>query len=111
MKITAQGLLDDYRRIDAMMREKGVFVEEKTQKTYYTGYAYKTLYDWDQYFESLVELYLGWDTTYVKNGVEIFLDYQKENGHIQRSSQGDEAQLSRAREALSGPNFAFGLPL
>lgn len=94
MKITAQGLLDDYRRIDAMMREKGVFVEEKTQKTYYTGYAYKTLYDWDQYFESLVELYLGWDTTYVKNGVEIFLDYQKENGHIQRSSQGDEAQLS-----------------
>lgn len=94
MKITAQGLLADYRRIDAMMREKGVFVEEKTQKTYYTGYAYKTLYDWDQYFESLVELYLGWDTTYVKNGVEIFLDYQKENGHIQRSSQGDEAQLS-----------------
>ena len=73
-------------RINAMMLEKGVFTHEETGKTYYTGYEYATLYDWDQYFETIVQLYLGWETTYARNGVEIFLDLQKENGHIQRSS-------------------------
>lgn len=48
----------DYRRIDAMMRGKGVYTEETTGKQYFTGYAYKTLYDRDQYIESVVQLYL-----------------------------------------------------
>lgn len=85
---------DELARIDAMMRQKGIFTEPTTGKDYYTGYEYATLYDWDQYFETLVQLYLGWDTTYARNGVEIFLDLQREDGHIQRSSKGCEAQLS-----------------
>ncbi len=85
---------DDFKRIDEMMRKKGVFTHEETGKKYYTGYEYSTLYDWDQYFETIVQLYLGWKTDLARNGVEIFLDLQKENGHIQRSSIGCEEQLS-----------------
>ncbi len=89
---------EDWKRIDRMMRQKGVFTDTEkeagTGRSYYTGYEYATLYDWDQYFETLVQLYLGWDTTLAKNGVMIFLDIQKENGHIQRSSKGGEDQLS-----------------
>ncbi len=85
---------DDLQRINAMMQQKGVFTHPETGKSYYTGYEYATLYDWDQYFETIVQLYLGWPTDYARNGVEIFLDIQKENGHIQRSSKGCEEQLS-----------------
>ncbi|HPK35651.1 MAG TPA: trehalase family glycosidase, partial [Oscillospiraceae bacterium] len=77
-----------------VMRARGIFTEQTTGKQYFTGYSYETLYDWDQYFESIIQLYLGWDTRYPKNGVEIFLDLQKPNGHIQRSSTGCDAQLS-----------------
>ena len=69
---------DDYRRIDEMMRKKGVFTNLETGKQYYTGYEYATLYDWDQYFEAIVQLYLGWQSDYARLGVEIFLDMQKE---------------------------------
>lgn len=85
---------NDFQRIDAMMKQKGVFTHSQTGKQYYTGYEYATLYDWDQYFETIVQLYLGWETTYARNGIEIFLDIQREDGHIQRSSKGEEAQLS-----------------
>lgn len=86
--------IEEYKRINAMMKQKGVFTHTETGKQYYTGYEYATLYDWDQYFESIVQLYLGWDTTLIRNGIEIFLDIQREDGHIQRSSKGEEAQLS-----------------
>ncbi len=85
---------DDLSRIDAMMRSKGVFLHEETGKEYYTGYEYATLYDWDQFFENIVLLYLGWSTKYAQNGVTIFLDLQKDNGHIQRSSKGGPEQLA-----------------
>lgn len=84
----------DFQRINAMMQQKGVFTHPETGKQYYTGYEYATLYDWDQYFEILVQLYLGWTTEYARLGVEIFLDLQKPNGHIQRSSKGVDDQLS-----------------
>ena len=84
---------NDYKRINDMMRQKGVFTHLKTGKQYYTGYEYATLYDWDQYFETIVQLYLGWSTDYARLGVEIFLDMQKGNGHIQRSSDGSDYQL------------------
>jgi putative isomerase len=89
-------LNSDYRRINKMMRDKGVYTDGVTGKQYFTGYEYKTLYDWDQYFESIVQLYLGWDTSLIKNGVTIFLDNQQDNGFIWRSvprcpgGQGDE---------------------
>jgi hypothetical protein len=67
---------NDFERINAMMLQKGVFTDTDcgTGKQYYTGYEYATLYDLDQYFETIVQLYLGWETTYARNGVEIFLD-------------------------------------
>ena len=80
-------------RISQLM-ERGIFTEKVTQKPYFTGYSYETLYDWDQYFEAIVQRYLGWDSVYIKNGVTIFLDYQKDNGHIQRSTTGCDEQLS-----------------
>lgn len=86
--------MTDFERIDRMMKEKGVYTEPITGKEYYTGYEYMTLYDWDQYFEGIIQLYLGWDTRFMRNGIEIFLDLQKENGHIQRSSKGADVQLA-----------------
>ena len=67
------------------LMKKGIIKDTLTGKDYFTGYAYKTLYDWDQYFESIVQIYMGWPDTYIKNGVTIFLDHQKENGLISRS--------------------------
>ena len=72
-----QSYHEDFLRINRMMQEKGVFTHYKFHKSYYTGYAYETLYDWDQYFETLIQLYLGWKTDYARNGVEIFLDLEK----------------------------------
>ncbi len=86
--------MNDFERINEMMKQGGVFMHEATGKKYYTGYEYTTLYDWDQYFENIVLFYLGWSTEYAENGVTIFCDLQKENGHIQRSSKGCEEQLS-----------------
>lgn len=53
---------EDFIRINEMMKQKGVFTDSITGKPYYTGYEYATLYDWDQYFETIVQLYLGWTT-------------------------------------------------
>jgi putative isomerase len=51
---------------------------------YYTGYEYDTLYDWDQYFEGVVQLYAGFPCTYIENGVRIILSIQEEDGFISR---------------------------
>ncbi len=52
---------------------------------YFTGYDYHTLYDWDQYFETLVQLHLGWPPELALNGVRIFLSRQRPDGFIARS--------------------------
>jgi putative isomerase len=75
--------------VDLLMR-RGIFTDHDTGKAYFTGYSYKTLYDWDQYFESIVQIYMGWSSDYIKNGVTIFLDHQLEDGHIARSVPGNE---------------------
>jgi putative isomerase len=69
--------------IDLM--RNGIFKDADTGRDYFTGYAYQTLYDWDQYFEALVQVYMGWPSDYIKNGVTIFLDRQQESGLISRS--------------------------
>jgi hypothetical protein len=69
---------------DSLMK-KGVFRDGDTGRDYFTGYAYKTLYDWDQYFEAIVQIYMGWPADYIKNGVTIFLDHQEKSGMIPRS--------------------------
>ncbi len=65
--------------------QKGIFTDNDTGRTYFTGYAHRTLYDWDQYFEAIVQVYMGWPSTYIKNGVLIFLDHQQPSGLISRS--------------------------
>lgn len=49
-----------------------------------TGYAYKELYDWDLYFETLFLSYAGIDI-YCRNNVEMFLDTQEPSGFIPRT--------------------------
>jgi putative isomerase len=75
---------EDFARINTLM-QNGIQMEDGTKKSYFTGYEYKTLYDWDQYFEAIVQLYLGWDTLYIENGVSIFLNYLQEDGFIART--------------------------
>ncbi len=76
-------------RVQALM-ERGVLTEPDTGRRYFTGYSYRTLYDWDQYFESLVQIYMGWPSEYIKNGVLIFLDHQRPSGLISRSVPSNE---------------------
>jgi neutral trehalase len=68
----------------ALMRG-GIFAEPDTGREYFTGYSYQTLYDWDQYFEALIQVYMGWPSDYIRNGVTIFLDHQQGSGMISRS--------------------------
>ena len=75
--------------VDSLMRN-GIMTEEVSGLDYFTGYSYRTLYDWDQYFESIVQLYMGWPADYIKNGVTIFLDNQREDGFIVRSVPGNK---------------------
>jgi len=70
---------------EADLMARGVFRDADTGRTYFTGYAYQTLYDWDQYFEAIVQVYMGWPSTTIKNGVTIFLDHQQGSGLISRS--------------------------
>lgn len=72
------------------LMKNGIMTEEVSGLDYFTGYSYRTLYDWDQYFESIIQLYMGWPATYMKNGVQIFLDNQREDGFIVRSVPGNE---------------------
>jgi len=74
-------------------------------KAYYTGYSYKALYDWDQYFEAIVQIYMGWDTKYIKNGIEIFLDDQEESGFIVRVTPVNK-QFPGERDEHAKPFFA-----
>lgn len=69
------------------MLEKGIVKNEETGLLHFTGYQNTTLYDWDQYFEGIVQLYAGWETDYMKNAVKIYLMYQDENGFSKRAIQ------------------------
>lgn len=70
---------------EQVLMERGILLEPDTNKKYYTGYDYKTLYDWDQYFEAIIQIYMGWPSEFIKNGVTIFLDHQQADGLISRS--------------------------
>ena len=74
----AYGALVDYVR-------KGVHVHPESGLQYFTGYSYGTLYDWDMYFETIVQFYCGLPTDYAVNGIRLFLDQQEDNGHITRT--------------------------
>jgi glycogen debranching enzyme len=72
------------------LMSRGIFTDEDTGRSYFTGYSYRTLYDWDQYFESIVQIHMGWPSEYIKNGVTIFLDHQRQSGLISRSVPSNE---------------------
>jgi putative isomerase len=78
---------DDVQRIRLLM-QRGLQKERLSGRPYFTGYRYNTLYDWDQYFESIVQLYVGWGTGLIRSGVAIFLDTQHEDGFITRRVPG-----------------------
>ena len=82
-------LRSNLKDVDELMRN-GIMTDEVSQMPYFTGYSYRTLYDWDQYFESIVQIYMGWPDTYLKNGVLIFLQNQRPDGFIVRSVPGNE---------------------
>jgi hypothetical protein len=83
-----QALRQTLEPIDELMR-RGIYTDADTGREYFSGYAYKTLYDWDQYLESIVQIYMGWDSWLIRNGVTIFLDHQREDGMIVRSVPGN----------------------
>ncbi len=64
---------------------RGIRTHPDTGLPFYTGYSYGTLYDWDQYFEAILQFYCGYPTTYAVNGIRLFLRQQQENGHIVRT--------------------------
>ena len=70
-------------RLESLMWN-GVLLNEETGRRFFTGYKYRTLYDWDQYFEGILQLYMGWSTEYLANAVLIFLDDMKPDGFIRR---------------------------
>ena len=74
----------DLQTEDSLMR-LGILKDEATGLPYFTGYSYNVLYDWDQYFEAIVQIYMGWPSEYIKNGVLLFLQNQREDGFIARS--------------------------
>ncbi len=77
-------LREELKPFSDLMAEKGVFTSE-SGLSYFSGYSYQYQYDWDLYFETLLQLYMGWDATYPKNGIKLFLDHQREDGFIARS--------------------------
>ena len=66
----------DLQTEDSLMR-LGILKDETTGLPYFTGYSYNVLYDWDQYFEAIVQIYMGWPSEYIKNGVQLFLQNQR----------------------------------
>lgn len=72
------------------LMRRGILTDADTGREYFTGYDYKTLYDWDQYFEAIVQVYMGWPSDYIKNAVTIFLDHQQPSGLISRSVPSNE---------------------
>ncbi len=52
---------------------------------YFTGYKDGKVFDWDQYFEAILQLYAGFEHTYIRNVVTLFLNSQERSGHTVRT--------------------------
>ncbi|WP_236254557.1 MGH1-like glycoside hydrolase domain-containing protein [Mucisphaera calidilacus] len=63
----------------------GVITDPTTGLEYFTGYAYHTLYDWDQFFDTLILIAMDWPAHLSQNAIRIFLNHQREDGFIARS--------------------------
>src|ERR1700729_2165541 len=68
--------------IESMNR--GINTDADSGRKFFTGYSWKTLFDWDQYFESIIQMHVGWEPEFAINGVRIFLDAERQDGFICR---------------------------
>lgn len=80
--ISSSGI--NFKHITELMKN-GICFDSATGRNFYSGYIDKILFDWDQYFEAIIQFYAGWDSTLIKNGILIFLDNENESGLITRS--------------------------
>lgn len=76
-------LLADLPRITKSMKQ-GINTDADSGRSFFTGYSWQTLFDWDQYFEAIIQLHVGWKPDFIINGVKIFLDAQQKDGFICR---------------------------
>jgi putative isomerase len=63
----------------------GIYNHPVSGKKIFSGYEDKILFDWDQYFEAIIQIYSGFNTEMIINGVTSFLDNQKSDGLIPRT--------------------------
>lgn len=76
--------------LDTLMR-KAITTDPKTGLQFYCpGPLYRGDYDWDSYFDAIVQIYMGWPSKYIKDGVLIFLDNENDSGFIPRSIPADK---------------------
>ncbi len=66
---------------------------------FYTAYK-GTIFAWDQYFEAVLQAYMGFPMEYAKNAVKIFLSQQKSNGHGPRSVRTGESVYHRHNDHI-----------
>jgi putative isomerase len=82
------------------LMQSGIHLDAKSGREYYTGYsdATATLYDWDSYFETLLQLYMGMGPDRSENAVLMFLDNQRPSGFIPRDIPSASEYPSEAEE-------------
>lgn len=88
------------RQMNLLMRERGIRtldqatnpqewksrLEEKPDpRPFFTGYEYGRLYGWDQYFEGILQVYAGWELTYIRHSLQMFLDRTGRDGFVPRT--------------------------
>lgn len=103
--MTAHLSAAEHAAITALMRN-GIKTDARSGLQFYTGYSYDTLYDWDQYFEAIMQLAMGWPTTYIENGVRLFLLQTDARGFSPRSRAKDEHRLAEEAEEMAKPFLA-----
>jgi hypothetical protein len=92
-KLPGQAELAKYRSnllgLDSLM-QKAIVTDSATGLQFYTPAAlYKGDYDWDSYFQAIVQIYMGWSSKYIKEGILLFLENENESGFIPRSVPAD----------------------
>ncbi len=92
-KLPDQTELAKYRShllvLDSLMR-RAIITDSITGLQIYTPASiYKGNYDWDSYFQAIVQIYMGWPSKYIKNGVLLFLENQDKSGFIPRCIPAD----------------------
>lgn len=86
--------------MDRLMRKRGISRLNEAQnpapvhsritdvddnRPFFTGYDNGRLFGWDQYFEGILQIYAGWELTYLRNSLKLFLERVNERGFIPRT--------------------------